>query len=662
MLIDFGKKGWIAKARSQPDKVKQVLQKIKTDGLWTTVDAVRSKLDTPIPLGYCHVGRVVEADSGSQYLAGQRVITNGNHAEMVSVPENLVAKIPDSVTDEAAAFTVVGAIGLQGIRLLQPTLGEKIVVSGLGLIGLLTVQMLRAHGCQVLGIDFDSKKLELARQFGAETVDLSAGQDPVAVANGWSNGQGVDGVLVTASTKSDELIHQAATMCRKRGRIVLVGVIGLNLQRADFYEKELSFQVSCSYGPGRYETNYENRGMDYPIGFVRWTEQRNFQAVLDLMSDGRIDTAPLITHRFSFDEALEGYKAISQSGAMGILLEYSDGKDKRDRKIVINPNKISKSDGSVSVAFIGAGGFTTRMLLPLLPTEGVVKKTIVSSSGVSAAYAGKKFGFLETSSDSEAVINDPDINAVFITTPHNSHARMVCDSLKANKHVFVEKPLAMNHQELADIEQAMVANPEACLMVGFNRRFSPHMTKMKSWLASCPGPKSIILTINAGAIPADHWTQDPAVGGGRIIGEGCHFIDLARFLAGSPIDESSASTMVGGEGQLGDCVAMQLSFEDGSIATIHYLANGSKDFPKERIEVFAGGKVSVCDNFRSSKVIGGSSNFKTRKQDKGHAAELAQFIHAIGQGGNWPIAAEEIIEVSKHTIDLAEQVRKKLNA
>jgi threonine dehydrogenase-like Zn-dependent dehydrogenase len=323
MLIDFGKSGWLAKARSQPDKVRQVLQKIRTDGLLTTLDTVKAKLDTPIPLGYCHVGRVIEADPGSGFSAGDRVISNGPHAEVVSVPENLVARIPDQVTDETAAFTVVAAIGLQGIRLTQPTLGERFVVSGLGLIGLLAVQILRAHGCQVLGIDFDSRKVELARQFGAHTVDLSAGQDPVRVADEWTQGQGVDAVVITASTKSDELIHQAATMCRKRGRIVLVGVIGLNLQRADFYEKELSFQVSCSYGPGRYESNYEKKGLDYPMGFVRWTEQRNFQAVLDLMADRRIDTDPLITHRFPFDEALDGYNAISEPGAMGILLEYN---------------------------------------------------------------------------------------------------------------------------------------------------------------------------------------------------------------------------------------------------------------------------------------------------------------------------------------------------
>ena len=663
MLIDFGKGSLIAKARSQPDKVKQVLQKVKTDGLWTTIDAVKAKLGTPIPLGYCNVGTVVESDLSSGYASGDRVVSNGSHAEMVSVPKNLTAKIPDSVTDEQAAFTVVAAIGLQGVRLIQPTLGERIVVSGLGLIGLLTVQMLRAHGCRVLGIDFDARKLELAKQFGAETVDLSKGQDPVAAAEAWTNGEGVDGVLITASTKSDELIHQAATMCRQRGRIVLVGVIGLNLQRADFYEKELSFQVSCSYGPGRYDDNYEKMGLDYPIGFVRWTEQRNFEAVLDLMADEKLIVDPLITHRFGFDDALTGYQAVSEPGAMGIVLEYSGDADaaseKLSRNIAIGETSIGEKTDQPKVAFIGAGGFTTRMLLPLLPSDAI-RKTIVSSTGISAAHAGEKFEFENVSSDSSAAMADPDIDAVFITTPHNSHASMVCEALEAGKHVFVEKPLAMNLEELEQVTEAMREHTDQILMVGFNRRFSPHTVEMKGWLASNPGPKSIVLTINAGAIPGDHWTQDLKVGGGRIVGEGCHFIDLARFLAGSPIVSHSATPMCGGDGRLGDCVSIQLSFADGSIATIHYLANGSKDFPKERIEVFSAGKVMTCDNFRKSAEVGGKGKLKTSSQDKGHAAELKAFVNAIRFGGSWPISADELLEVSRVTIEVDAELREKM--
>ena len=553
-------------------------------------------------------------------------------------------------------------LGLQGIRLLAPTLGEKVVVSGLGLIGLMTVQMLRAHGCQVLGIDFDERKLELARQFGAETVNLKEGQDPVKVAENWTQGVGVDGVIITASTKSDELIHQAATMCRKRGRIVLVGVIGLNLQRADFYEKELSFQVSCSYGPGRYDDNYEKRGMDYPIGFVRWTEKRNFEAVLQLMADGILKVEPLITHRFAFDNALQGYEAVNENGAMGIVLEYSEGEaepDAAETSSISLTSEVASKSGSPSVAFIGAGGFTTRMLLPLLPNS-VQKHTIVSGTGVSAAHAGKKFGFQNIGSDASSVFQDSQIDAVFITTPHNTHARMVCQALENKKHVFVEKPLAMNREELAQVETSCAASPENCLMVGFNRRFSPHMKEMNQWLGSTSGAKSVIITVNAGAIPAEHWTQDLEVGGGRIIGEACHFIDLARFLVGHSITSTHAFPISSSEGRLGDCAAIQLTFADGSIATIHYLANGSKSFPKERIEVFASGKVLACDNFRITREIGGKRKCKTRSQDKGHKNELIEFVRAIREGGQWPISAEELWEVSSSTLTAAEQISEQI--
>lgn len=666
MLVDFGKGSYLAKARSQPEKVKQVLQKIKTDGLLTTVDAVLAKLDTPIPLGYCNVGVAVEASERSKFAVGDRVISNGPHAEMVSVPENLVAKIPDGVSDEAAAYTVVSSIGLQGIRLLQPTLGERIVVSGLGLIGLLTVQMLRAQGCEVMGIDFDEKKLQLANSFGATTVNLAAGEDPVSAAEHWTDGQGVDGVMITASTKSDELIHQTATMCRKRGRIVLVGVIGLNLRRADFYEKELSFQVSCSYGPGRYDTNYEERGLDYPIGFVRWTEQRNFEAVLQLLSDAKIDTEPLTTHRFGFDDALRGYEAIHEKGAMGILLEYANENrpQRRSRLLQLGsqyPQELASKSNSPSVAFIGAGAFTTRMLLPLLPKENLVRHSITSGTGVSASHAAKKFGFSRCGTDMHAVLADETVDAVFITTPHNTHASFVVQALKHGKHVFVEKPLAMNREELKQISKCLDECPSQRLMVGFNRRFSPHTTALKEWLRSTNSSKAVVITVNAGMIPADHWTQDLEVGGGRITGEACHFIDLARFIVDSTIESVVATAMRGGDGILGDCVAIQLAFRDGSIATIHYLANGNKAFPKERVEVFAGGKVYSIDNFRRSNVAGDRNSLKTRGQDKGHAGEVEAFLQLACREGRWPIPAAELTEVSLAAIDADEQIRRQIS-
>ncbi|OYP37315.1 bi-domain-containing oxidoreductase [Rhodopirellula sp. MGV] len=664
MLIDFGRGGYLAKARSQPDKVKQVLQKIKTDGLWTTVDAVKAKLDAPIPLGYCNVGVVDSCSEQSAFTVGDRVVSNGPHAEMVSVPENLVAKIPDSVTDEEATYTVVAAIGLQGIRLIQPTLGERIVVSGLGLIGLLTVQMLRAQGCQVLGIDFDERKLALAKQFGAQVVDLSKGEDPVRAAELWTDGIGVDGVVITASTKSDELVHQAATMCRKRGRIVLVGVIGLNLRRADFYEKELSFQVSCSYGPGRYDPNYEKLGLDYPIGFVRWTEKRNFEAVLQLMADNKLDTASLSTHRFSFDDALDGYQAIYDKTALGIVLDYPahDVVQKRSQLLPMQAQSDvpARSSDRPSLAFIGAGAFTTRMLLPLLPDAKVVRHSIVSQTGVSASHAAKKFGFANCGTDVGTILNQAEVDAVFVTTPHNTHAAIVADAMDHGKHVFVEKPLAMTTEELTSIEEAMERNPAQRFVIGFNRRFSPHTVAVKSWLSAATGPKTAVITVNAGMIPADHWTQDRTVGGGRIIGEACHFIDLARFMIDSPIVDVNATPMSGGDGRLGDCATIQLSFADGSIASVHYLSNGSKAFPKERVEVFAGGNVAVINNFRQSSVIGGKQTLKTRRQDKGHAAEVESFVDTVCRRGEWLISAQEMFEVSRATLQADQQIREKL--
>lgn len=673
MLVEFGRSGWIAKARSQPDKVKQVLAKIKTDGLFATLETVKAKLDTPIPLGYCNVGAIAEAPAGSHYRVGQRVVSNGPHAEYVAVSPNLVAPIPDGVSDEEAAFTVVGAIALQGIRLVAPTLGESVVVSGLGLIGLLAVQLLRANGCRVLGIDYDPKKLALARQYGAETCDLSQQQDPVLVAEHWTAGRGVDAVLITASTKSDTLIHQTAMMCRKRGRIVLVGVIGLNLQRADFYEKELTFQVSCSYGPGRYDPEYENRGLDYPIGFVRWTEQRNFEAILQLLADGQLSVSELITHRFAFSDALQAYQLIGNADAMGMLLEYSQpqpammqARAKFGQQVVAIKRVTEQTERrsvpvrgvehSVGVAFIGAGGFSTRMLLPLLPKEGIRRVAIASRSGASAAHAARKFGFERTLGDYQAILDNRDVDAVFITTPHNLHANMVCEALQAGKHVFVEKPLALNQAELKAIESASAKHAGQCLMIGFNRRFSPHTRIIQQWSQAAPANKGIIITVNAGAIPANHWTQDRLVGGGRIVGEACHFVDLARCLIGAPIDAYSAMPLRGGEGRLGDCASLALQFRDGSQATIHYLSNGSKDYPKERIEVFAGGRVLVCDNFRKSYELGGGRRMRTRSQDKGHSGGLSAFLAAVRSGGDWPIPLEEQFEVSQVTLALDELI------
>ncbi len=694
MLVEFGKAGWIEKARQQPDKVRMVLDKIKTDGLMPTLEAVFNKLGQPLPLGYCNVGLVMEvgasgqgAVGGERWAVGDRVASNGKHAEVVSVPMNLCAKVPENVSDDEAAFTVIGAIGLQGIRLVQPTLGEAVVVTGLGLIGLVTVQLLRAHGCRVLGIDFDAEKLALARQFGAEVVNLSAGEDPVAAANAFSRGRGVDAVIITASTKSNEPVHQAALMCRKRGRIVLVGVTGLELSRADFFEKELSFQVSCSYGPGRYDSNYEEKGFDYPVGFVRWTEQRNFEAVLDMMADGRVDVKPLISHRFVINDAEQAYAIVGGAGpSLGILLQYPTAAQKPEaelRRATVeldpHPQPLSPRDRGAKeeavVAFVGSGNYATAVLIPAFKEAGARLKTVASSGGVSGVHAGRKFGFEATTTDTDSVFSDSQINTVVITTRHDSHARLVCQALGAGKHVFVEKPLALTVDELAEIQAAFeqtrshtsdsavppTAHRPPLLMVGFNRRFAPQVQKMKALLAGVREPKAFVMTVNAGAIPLEHWTQDPAVGGGRIIGEACHFIDLLRFLTGSPISGFQAVSLgkVPGVAVAEDKASITLRFADGSIGTIHYLANGHKSFPKERLEVFAGGRILQLDNFR--KLTGfswpGFSKMNLWRQNKGQKACAAAFVQAVEQGEAAPIPFEELMEVSRVAIEVAEVLR-----
>ncbi|WP_090143138.1 bi-domain-containing oxidoreductase [Limnohabitans sp. DM1] len=668
MLVGFGKASYFEKARQQPEKVKMVLEKVATDGLMTTIEAVRSKLAQPLPLGYCNVGVVSEVGAAvNGFKVGERVVSNGPHADVVKVPKNLCALIPESVDDESAAFVVVASIGLQGIRLAQPTLGEAFVVTGAGLIGLLTVQLLRAQGCRVLAIDFDEAKLTLARQFGAQTCNPSAGEDPLAAAMAFSRGSGVDGVIITASTESSDPVTQGARMCRKRGRIVLVGVTGLELNRADFYEKELSFQVSCSYGPGRYDPAYEEKGQDYPLGFVRWTEKRNFEAVLDMMASGQLDVKPLITHRFAFEDAPKAYEALTADKAgLGMLLQYTTPGELRMVRSVALKSGSSFSSQRPVMGFIGAGNYASRMLIPAFKAAGAQFHTIVTAGGINGVIHGEKAGFAEASTDIDALLADTSINTVAIVTRHDTHARFVAQALKAGKHVFVEKPLAIDSDSLDtvrqayDAAQASVALGGPQVMVGFNRRFSPQVQKMKALLVPVKEPKSFIMTMNAGAIPANHWTQDIAVGGGRIIGEACHFIDLMRFLADSPIVSVQARRMGDSPGMVitEDKVSITLGFEDGSFGTILYLANGAASFPKERVEVFAAGRVLQLDNFRKLKGYGwpGFSKMNLWKQDKGQNACAAAFLQAV-QAGTPAIPHDEIFEVARVTIEVANLLR-----
>jgi predicted dehydrogenase len=667
MLVEFGKANWIDKARQQPDKVRAVLDKIATDGLAPTVAAVLNKLNQPLPMGYSNAGIVIGVGPDVVgYKIGDRVASNGKHAEVVNVPVNLCALIPEQVSDEDAAFTVVAAIALQGIRLVAPTLGETVVVTGLGLIGLLTVQLLRLNGCRVLGLDFDPEKLAFARRFGAEVVNLGANQDPVDAALAFSRGRGVDAVIVTAATASSEPMHQAALMCRKRGRIVLVGVTGLELSRADFYEKELTFQVSCSYGPGRYDPDYEEKGKDYPFGLVRWTEQRNFEAVLDMMADGRLAPSPLVSHRFDLADAQQAYElVVGNAPSLGILLKYPTLEQQSNETLTKRSVQLHVEShapaSNVVTGFIGAGNYASAVLVPAFRNAQARLKTIASDSGVSGAQAARRFGFDETTTDTKGLLADPSINTVVITTRHDSHARFVCEALSQSKHVFVEKPLSIDEAGLDAIEAAYAAAAKQgaapMLMVGFNRRFAPQVQKIKNLLTDSPVPKAFVMTVNAGAIPADHWTQDLSTGGGRIVGEACHFVDLLRFLAGNPIIAHSADAMAS---ECGDTVTLNLRFADQSIGTIHYFSNGNKSFPKERLDVFCGGRVLQLDNFRKLTAFGWSGFRKMNlwRQDKGQTACAQAFVTAIATGAQAPIPYEELLEVSRVTLALAKQVQR----
>lgn len=658
MLVEFGKAGLLSKARQQPDKVRMVLDKVRVDGLQTTLEAVFSKLDQPIPLGYCNVGRIVEQGPGTASFAiGERVVSNGPHAEFAAVPVNLAARVPDDVDDDAAAFTVLGAIALQGIRLVAPTLGEVVAVSGLGLIGLLAVQLLKANGCRVIGLDFDADKLELARRFGAETIDLSVGQDPVRAALALSGERGVDAVVICASTKSSDPVRQAAQMSRKRGRIVLVGVTGLELSRADFYEKELTFQVSCSYGPGRYDPSYEERGIDYPLPFVRWTEQRNFEAVLDLMAQGRLDVAPMISHRFAIEDAGSAYAMIAGGGpSLGIVLEYPQaGLDPTMRTVPVSALPTEPSPAP-ALAFVGAGNYAGAVLAKAFKSSGATLANVASARGLSAFQLARRHGFQTSTTATDDLFGDSNIDGLVISTRHDTHAGFTVRALEAGKHVFVEKPLCLTHEELERVRSAYqhAAMPGAApiLTVGYNRRFAPLVQTAKTALKRTVGAKAMTMTVNAGAIPADHWTQDPQIGGGRIIGEACHFIDLMRYLAGSPIVDASA-TYAETAGR--DTAVIALRFADGSVGSINYFANGSKTFPKERLEIFADGGILQLDNFRKLRSFGwsGLGNQRLMRQDKGQEACAAAFVAAIEQGGHPPIPIEEIWEVAEVCIKLA---------
>jgi predicted dehydrogenase/threonine dehydrogenase-like Zn-dependent dehydrogenase len=645
MLVDFGKANFIQKARQQPDKVKMVLDKVKTDGLRPTFEAVFNKLGQPLPLGYCNVGKIVAIGKGvTEFSVGDRVASNGNHAEFVSVPKNLVAKIPDNVSDEEATFTVIGSIGLQGIRLLNPTFGETIVVIGLGLIGLVTAELLLANGCNVIGFDFDPEKVIIAKEKGIIAVNPSEGTDQVKFVESFTNGVGSDGVIITASNKSNEIISQSARMCRKRGRVILVGVIGLDISRADFFKKEITFQVSCSYGPGRYDEYYEQKGQDYPIGFVRWTEKRNFHAVLNAISKRTLDVQPLITDRIPLAEYKSIYGDMGNSKSIAAILEYSSDTE------IVSSIEINKKlfDGKKGViGIVGAGNFTSSTLMPNLKKTKADIKFIASSAGLSSTILAKKYGIANSTTNYQDILEDGNVDLVFITTQHNTHAKMVVESANSGKSVFVEKPLALSKEELSEVINSY-ENNNINISVGFNRRFAPFANKMKKALGDNEIPINIIATMNAGFIPKDVWVHDMELGGGRIIGEACHFIDLCSYLTGSKVTSVCMNAMGKTPSEDTDNASLLLKYENGSTAVINYFSNGSKSYSKERVEVFSQERTIVMDNWRKLKFYGfkGSSNASGR-QDKGHFNQFKKLIDQHKKGGEPIIPFDSIVNTTK---------------
>lgn len=658
MLVEFGRANWLDKARQQPEKVRQVLDKIKSDGLQPTLEAVFRKLGEPMPLGYCNAGTVVAVGEGvTEFRIGDRVASNGRHAEYVSVPKHLAARIPDGVTDEEGSFAVIGAIALQGLRLVQPTFGETVVVTGLGLIGLIAAQLLRANGCRVIGLDFDAQKVALAESLGIHAVQVGENTDPVQIVNTMTHAVGADAVLLTASTKSNEVISQAARMSRKRGRIVLVGVVGLDLQRADFYEKELSFQVSCSYGPGRYDDQYEAQGHDYPIGFVRWTEQRNFEAVLAAIADRRLQVQPLITEVTDLADYANIYGDMGRKGSIASILRYPEALPSAaapDTVLALRPRSFAGSRAVLGI--IGSGNFTGAMILPVLSKLNADIKYIASANGLSGTQLARKHGIAHSTTDYRHILQDPEVDAVLVTTRHSSHARLCIEALEAGKHVFVEKPLALNTLEINAIADALQRCP-GTLTVGFNRRFSPFAQEAKQLLGTAAAPLNVVATMNAGHIPPGHWTQDWAVGGGRIIGEACHLIDLIAFLTDSPV-QAVVTNALGTQPDLAtDNASILLRMANGSTGTVHYFANGHKAHAKERVEIYSQGRTIVIDNFRRADYFGFKKSGLSMRQDKGHHTQFALFLERLKNGGPATIPAESLLNTSRAAVAAVESLR-----
>jgi predicted dehydrogenase/threonine dehydrogenase-like Zn-dependent dehydrogenase len=665
MVVEFAEKSLVGKARSRPDLVRQVLDKARREGLVNTAQAAFNRLDQPMALGYSSSGTIIALGNDMQgFQVGQRVACAGGgyavHAEYNVVPRNLLTPLPENVDFESAAFTTLAAIALHGFRLAEPQIGENVAVIGMGLLGLLTAQIAGAAGCSVLGIDVDSSRITLASSLGLQAVRREEAEDS-AVA--FTSSRGFDAILICADTPSNDPIELAGAIARDRARVVATGAVGLSFPRKVYYEKEISFINSRSYGPGRYDPNYEEFGNDYPPGYVRWTEGRNFEAVVDLMAKGQLSVKPLITHRFEIADAAKAYEVItgkSKEKFLGVLLTYPHVETREETRITFS-STLHRPSSAVKLGVLGAGLFANSVLLPSIKKAGDIELVgIASSGGLHAQHSGKKFGFRYATSSDEEIINDPTINAVAILTRHNTHAELAIKALQAGKHVFVEKPLAINSDQLSAISDQLKINPGSLLTVGFNRRFAPLTRQLYDFYRKRTEPMHIHYRVNAGLIPLNHWTQDPDIGGGRIIGEGCHFVDFLTFLIGAAPISVTAHALPDQGKYREDNVSMTFTFPDGSIGVVDYLANGDKSFPKERVEVFCGGKIGVLDDFISLQMIhNGKKKEQTGAQNKGWVDEWKVFVKTMREGNAPPIPYDHLIQVTKATFAAVVSVRRK---
>lgn len=673
MVVEFAEKSLVGKARSRPDLVKQTLDKAKREGVMPTVQAVFNRLDQPMALGYSSAGTIVALGKNMQgFKVGQRVACAGGgyavHAEYNVVPRNLLTPLPKNVDFESAAFTALGAIALHGFRLAEPQLGENVAVIGLGLLGLMTIQFAAAAGCNVLGIDLDPKRIKLAEGLGLKAVTRPQAESAAQAftlrhAQGGAVNHGFDSVIICADTSSNDPVELAGVIARDRAKVVATGAVGLNFPRKIYYEKEISFINSRSYGPGRYDATYEEGGNDYPIGYVRWTEGRNFQAVVEMMASRKLKVESLISHRFPIEEGVKAYEIITgkrKEPFLGVLLTYSQEQVSSDTvsRVTFKPLDTGKRD-TVKLGVLGAGLYANATLLPVLKNNKDFELVgIASSGGLHAQHSGKKFGFQYATSSDDEIINDPKINTVAILTRHDSHAELVVKALKAGKHVFVEKPLAINSGQLSVVSKQLAKTGHCLLLTGFNRRFSPLAQSLHSQLVTRNSQLHAHYRVNAGYIPLNHWTQDPTLGGGRIIGEACHFIDMLTFLAGAAPVSVTAHALPNGGKYRDDNVSMTFTFPDGSIGVVDYLANGDKSMPKERLEVFCEGTIAVLDDYVSLTTIrDGKKTVQSGAQDKGWRAEMAAFAESIRSGGEAPIPYDQIIGVTKSTFAAVESIQ-----